>query len=133
MTTIVLCALSDQKYHRSSVYTMTVKRVSALPSCDLLVPPAALVYGHKHAGGDARFCQYRPVSDQQYIDGYRQVIEQRLPRIARWYRMLPLDNTTTLTLCCYCAEGAFCHRQLVYKLFLWLNRKYNLPHCVELH
>jgi hypothetical protein len=112
---------------------MTVKRVPSLPSYELLVPPADLVYGHKHYCGDTRFRRYAPVSDEQYIAGYRVVIEQRLSRIAAWYGALPTDNTSALTLCCYCQEGAFCHRQLVSKLFLWLNKKLHLSHVIELH
>lgn len=133
MTHILLCSLHDRVYHRPPVYTMTVKRVASLPSCDLLVPSPALVYGHKYYHGDARFRAYAPVSDEAYIAGYRDLVMSRIQRIASWYRALPVSHDCTLTLCCYCPEGAFCHRQLVYKLFLWLNGKLGLSHVIELH
>ena len=133
MTTIVLCALHDRVYHRQPVYTITVKRVASLPSYDLLVPPAPLVYGHKQYCGDARFRGYPPVSDEQYIVGYREVIMQRLSRIASWYSALPAENSYAITFCCNYPQGTFCHRQLVWKVFLWLNTKLVLSHTIELY
>ncbi len=93
----------------------------------------ALVYGHKHYTGDRCFAGYPLVNDEEYRLGYCRVIEQRLRRIAAWYSALLLDNSYALTLCCYCAEGSFCHRQFVAQLFLWLNAKLSLAHVIELH
>lgn len=133
MTTIILCSLNDHEHCQGTVYTMTVQRCKDVPSLDFLVPTKALVFGHKHFCGDARFAGYPQVSDEQYVTGYRELIKPRLNRIAVWYTGLPLSNEHVLTLCCYCRRGEFCHRQLVYKLLLWLNRKLHLTHVVELY
>jgi hypothetical protein len=133
MSTIILCALADRARQRGQVSTITVKRVPAYPSLAALAPTKRLVYGYKHDQGDARFAGYPPVSQAQYITEYRALILARLPQIANWYQGLPTTNTHALTLCCYCPPGVFCHRQLVYKLLTWLNRKLCLKHQVSLH
>ncbi len=133
MSTIMLCALSDRAHHRGPVSTITVKRTSVYPSLDVLAPTKRLVYGYKHHQGDTRFAGYPPLTQADYIAGYRALIQARLPQIAAWYQGLPTASTYMLTLCCYCPLGVFCHRQLVYKLLLWLNRRLGLTHQVHLY
>lgn len=133
MSTIILCALNDVARLRGVVSTITVKRLGAYPSMDLLAPTKALVWGYKSGTGDTRFARYPSLTEEQYTDGYRELIEARMPRITQWYRELPEDNNHELTLCCYCPAGNFCHRQLVAKLFGWLNRRLGLSHVIELY
>lgn len=125
VTTILLCQLSRAKNYTTDVLlTMTVKPIKAVENIDVLMPTKALVYDHKGYTG------YQAVSDEQYTETYVALLNSRLKAITAWYTTL--ERYEHITLCCYCRKGNFCHRRIVYQLFLWLNARTGLAYDVIL-
>ncbi|MHB8624573.1 MAG: DUF488 family protein, N3 subclade [Aggregatilineales bacterium] len=79
----------------------------------LLAPTWDLVGGIKHhetEGSDPRWVKYTPMTREQYVEGYYALLRKRYK--ANALPFLALLERERLTICCYCAVGAFCHRHL---------------------
>ena len=79
----------------------------------LLAPTWDLVGGTKHhetEGRDPRWVKYTPITREQYVEGYYHLLRVRYKVDAAPF--LALLERERLTICCYCAVGAFCHRHL---------------------
>lgn len=105
--TITLCSIDNPEYFRGIVYSTSIgdtRGMDKYPKLAFLAPTKELVWGHKYKGQ----------SDQWYKDGYRELIGQRWPDVGDWLR--GLDEDEDITLLCYCQEGKFCHRKIIYTL-----------------
>lgn len=52
------------------------------------------------------------ISDQEYTDGYLILMRERYAiNRQMWHRWI--RDTESVTLCCYCASGKFCHRHIL--------------------
>jgi hypothetical protein len=123
---IILTSLSRSGRHvranpTSIIKTMTMQPQRGIENLTFLAPLETMVKGHKRYAHpeDHRWAGWIPVSDEQYKDQYRRIIEGNMPHIKKWYR----DLDTDIVLCCYCAPGDFCHRIFVGDTFEWLNKK----------
>ncbi len=78
----------------------------------LLAPTWELVGGIKHhetQGIDPRWVKYSPITQEQYIQGYYELLRARYqPNEEGFLAILRLDRVV----CCYCQAGVFCHRYL---------------------
>jgi hypothetical protein len=108
---VYLCSINDKKWHRGTVYCISVGRMGDLPRLEFLAPTKALVDGYL----------YHKQTEEWYTEGYRRLIgsSQRWPQVKKW--LVELDVSADITLCCFCSEfkngkSNFCHRQLVAKM-----------------
>lgn len=94
----------------------------------LLAPTWKLVGGIKRfetRGRDSRWLNYSPITQEQYIDGYYDLIRERYK--ANITPFLELLRRETLTVCCYCKAGAFCHRHLTVDILAKIATAKGLP------
>jgi uncharacterized protein YeaO (DUF488 family) len=62
------------------------------------------------------------ITEQEYTDQYTYMMALSFKRNkAKWDKLLSLDS---ITLCCYCKPGTFCHRVLLAKILETLGAKY---------
>lgn len=104
---ITLCSIDNPEYFQGIVYSTTVGDTRGMDKYEklwYLAPTKALRNGHKYQGK----------SDQWYKDGYRELLAERWTEVEQWYEGLSSDQD--ITLLCYCPEGKFCHRRILYSL-----------------
>ena len=56
--------------------------------------------------------KYPPVNDQEYTKAYIDLLNQR--RAKRWFDALNAEQE--MTICCFCRQGSFCHRRILFRL-----------------
>jgi len=94
----------------------------------LLAPTWELVGGIKHhetAGRDPRWLKYTQITQAQYIDGYYGLLREHYKADSAPF--LELLRRETLTVCCYCKAGAFCHRHLTVDILATIATAKGLP------
>jgi len=82
----------------SDALDITVK--SAAGDAKALAPTWDLVMGHKQ----------KRISDEQYVQGYLTLLRKRYKQDSGPF--LRILQRESVTLCCYCKAGAFCHRTI---------------------
>lgn len=96
-------------YRGEDALDITVKSATTQAG-RLLAPTAAMVFGHKAWKGDTRFQRFTPVTGEQYSETYLKLLRQRYAKAKQVF--MDLLEKESLTLCCYCRYGTFCHRHL---------------------
>jgi hypothetical protein len=94
----------------------------------LFAPTWELVGGIKHhetAGQDARWVNYAPLTQDEYIADCCHLLRARYRENAAPF--LELLACEQLTLCCYCAAGRFCHRHLTVDILEKITIAQGLP------
>lgn len=119
---IYLVSLQDLRKHKvdeAFMCTVWPPKDGKLKNEALFAPTAYLVGGHKNyasAGKDPRFAKYKPVNDEEYTKLYRQILDERLPKIRKWCEE---NADRTVALCCYCSfTKAFCHLDVL-EMWFW--------------
>ena len=93
----------------------------------LLAPSAAMVFGHKAWKGDKRFQIFKPVTDEQYSEAYLKLLRQGYAKSKQVF--MDLLEKESLTLCCYCRSGNFCHRHLAAEVLVKIATAHEIA-CV---
>ncbi len=94
----------------------------------LLAPTWDLVGGVKHyetQGRDPRWLRYTPLTQEQYIDGYYDLLRARYKVDVRPF--IELIQRKRLVICCYCAADTFCHRHLAVGILVKIAAAHGLP------
>lgn len=97
--------INTKEHHHGTVLSMCMKPITGYKNVECLAPTKELVYGHKYQGK----------SNEWYEQGYRKLLAQRSAAVRSFINGLNIERDYTLL--CYCAEGKFCHRQLLAKWF----------------
>lgn len=94
----------------------------------LLAPTWELVGGIKHhetQGADPRWLKYSPITQEQYVQGYYELLRARYQANAKAFlTILQLDRVVC---CCYCKAGIFCHRHLAVEILEKIATAKGLP------
>jgi len=78
----------------------------------VLAPTSNLVYGHKAYMGDARFQHFTPINDEEYREGYLELIRGRF--LPNWQHFRDLLKRDEVTITCFCGKDkAYCHRHII--------------------
>jgi len=104
---IILASINNRAIWRGTAYRTTIGSkgvMGQLPYLAFLAPTWEMVLGHKSGR----------LSDEQYVAAYRKLLKERWEEVETW--LLGLQPGEDITLLCYCPEGKFCHRQLIYKM-----------------
>lgn len=109
---IIFASINDRAHHQGTVYTCCVTLLGRENNIDVLTPTQELVYGHKSFSNVQRFMKYTPVDDQEYTKAYIELLNQR--RAKRWFDALDVEQE--MTICCFCRQGNFCHRKILFRL-----------------
>lgn len=109
MITVTFACINDKGHHAGKVYTSCVTLLGRKDNLDIFTPTRQLVYGHKYAHGDARFKDYKPVTDEEYTERYAALLKSKGAKIRAWLDALNEDVTIT----CFCPRGKFCHRRIL--------------------
>lgn len=94
----------------------------------LLAPTWELVGGIKHhetQGTDPRWLKYRPITQEQYIRGYYELLRARYQLNEKGF--LAILQPERVVCCCYCKVGVFCHRHLAVDILEKIARAKGLP------
>ena len=94
----------------------------------LLAPTWVLVGGvkrHETQDRDARWLKYRPLTHEQYTDGYYGLLRERYKAASAPF--MELVQRERLVICCYCAASAFCHRHLAVDILSKIAAYHGLP------
>lgn len=110
---VVFASLRDKGKHKGTVYTSCVSFLGQYENLDLFTPSKRLVYGWKCGQGDIRFKAYPPLTSDDYVKGYASLLKSRSQEVRTFIDSIQED----ITICCFCKEGAFCHRRLLAKWF----------------
>lgn len=110
---IVLASINDRAEHRGTVYNTATGNMAGRERLEFLAPGWTIVMAHKN----------KLITDDQYIHGYTDRLGNEVPGYrailqARWKDEIKpwldsLNEAVDCTLCCFCREGKFCHRQYI--------------------
>jgi hypothetical protein len=137
MATIYLAQLSAARtLAHDHVRTMTMQPQHGIKNISCFAPTQAMVWGHKkHAHPEDSRCTGTwkdavPVTNEQYTEQYLALIEKNMSDGMIWLANLPEDGV--ILLCCYCKQGEFCHRRILFPVLQEWISMLGLKHSVVL-